>query len=62
MPETVGEHGVLLHDRGGDDLTVGGGGLFHDGDGVLILAPGHFDILSKDTCRRDESGRSNQDK
>jgi len=62
LPETVGEHGVLLHDRGGDDLTVGGGGLFHDGDGVLILAPGHFDILSKDTCRRDKSGRSNQDK
>ena len=62
LPETVGEHGVLLHDRGGDDLTQLGRGLFHDSDRVLIFGPGHLDILSEDTGRRDERGRSNQNK
>ena len=61
-PEAIGEHGILLNNRGRDNLTSRGRGLFHNGDGVLILAPGHLDILSKDTGRSDERGRSNQNK
>ena len=62
VPETIGEHGVLLHDGGRDHATGLGRSLFHDGDGVLILTPGDFDILSENTCRRDESGRGDQNK
>ena len=62
VPETVGEHRLLLNDGRGDDLTGLSRGLFHDGDVVLVLGLVNLDTLSEDGGRRDERGRSNQKK